>query len=66
MFPSVSSVTSVVKRFVAENVGFVAENGGFCRTMWRIVADYGERTPPVMAFLSALCDLCGKKIYSGL
>ena len=32
---------------------FVAENGGFCRTL----SDYVER---ILSILSALCALCGK------
>ena len=41
----------------------VAENGGLCRDydgFWRICR---ANAPSIMAFLSALCDLCGKKIY---
>ena len=29
--------------------------------MWRKMAEYVERMPSIMAFLPALCDLCGKK-----
>ena len=37
MFPSAPAVSSVVKKNLhgmAENVGFVAENGGLCRSEW--------------------------------
>ena len=56
---------------------YVADYGRLCRSMWRIVADFvvvcgglwrnmASECPSIMASLSALCDLCGKKIYGNL
>ncbi len=38
------------------------EGGG----KWRTLSEFVERMPSTMAFLSVLCDLCGKKICGGL